>query len=293
MQQYLDLLRRIMTEGDVIQTGATLESTGYKPTTRSLFGVQYRHNLAESFPAVTTKKLQFESVVKELLWFLRGQTNTKTLGLKIWDQWAGRNGRPEGECGPIYGQQWTRWEYHDSDGNVKKLNQISETVKLLKACAKDPFDRAQRRLLISAWNPPDIQDMGLPPCHTVFQLRPVNGRLNCHCLWRSIDMFTGFPFNIASYATLVYLLAALCKFEPGELVASITDAHVYDNQFEAVNEQLARTPLPPPTLTINHEAVSRLGNLTTAKAKILLPTHFTLNGYEFNPDKIGKVEIAV
>jgi len=293
MQQYLDLLRRIMTEGTVVQSGTVIKSTGHRPITRSIFAAQYRHDLSASFPAVTTKKLHFDSVVRELLWFLRGETNTKTLGLKIWDSWAGQNGRPEGECGPIYGKQWTRWEYVDETGKIKRLNQISGVVKALKAIAKDPFDRAQRRLIVSAWNPVDIPNMGLPPCHTIFQFLPENGRLNCHGFFRSIDMYLGFPFNIASYATLTYLIAAVCGFEPGVLATSITTAHLYDNQFAAVEEQLKRIPFLPPKLEINRDALSRCGDLSITAARRLLPSYFNLIGYQYHPEPLDKVEVAV
>lgn len=289
MENYLHLLRKIMTEGEVVQTGATLASTGRHPTAKSLFAAQFRHDLADGFPAVTTKKFFFSSMVKEMLWFLRGETNVKTLGCGIWDQWAGKDRYPEGECGPIYGQQWRRWEYPvrhpedtDTDGHpmvtIETLDQVAGIVADLKAVIANPINRARRRLILTGWNPPDVPRMGLPPCHTMAQFLPVNGRLHCHGFWRSIDAFTGMPFNLGQYAFLTQLLAEIVGFKPGVLVTSITDLHIYENQFEAVEEQLSRKPSGHPFMEMPGVA-ALVPDLSISQINKLTPDMFKLVGY--------------
>jgi thymidylate synthase len=288
LRQYLDLLDRILQEGEMVQTGAMLLSEQRKPSAKSLFAAQFRHDLAEGFPAVTTKRFYFESMVKELLWFLRGETNVKTLGCGIWSQWADPL---TGECGPIYGRNWRRWAYPvpipdgtDTEGNpraaVEYFDQIGVLVAELKAVVADPSNRARRRLILTGWNPPDIRRMGLPPCHTMAQFLPVNGRLNCHCFWRSIDAFTGMPFNVAQYALLTHILAAISGLQPGLLVASVTDLHIYDNQFDAVLEQLTRKPLPLPRLVIEPDLALLTPDLSREQVGLLKPVHFFLSGYQ-------------
>jgi thymidylate synthase len=308
LRPYLNLLQRILDEGTPVQTGAYLPSLGKHPTAKSLFAAQFRHDLADGFPAVTTKKLYFASMVKELLWFLRGETNVNTLGCGIWNQWSNP---VTGDCGPIYGSLWRHWKYAENDaalpvwgssigGNlpedsddvvgVSTHDQIAHVVRDLKAVAANPFDRARRRIILSGWNPPLVPMAGLPACHTMAQLLPVNGRLNCHCFWRSIDAFTGMPFNIASYAMLTHLLAAISGLEPGVLVASVTDLHIYENQEDAVREQLTRTPLPLPGLVMP-DVAALAPDLSIEQVRGLKPEMFELAGYVSHPAL--KAEVAV
>jgi thymidylate synthase len=290
LKQYLDLLARIMKDGTTVQTGAYLPSEGRQPTAKSLFATQFRHDLADGFPAVTSKRFFFASMVKEMLWFLRGETNVQTLGCNIWNDWAGKGRYPEGECGPIYGMQWRRWEYpvvhpdgDDTEGNpiatIETWDQVGLLVADLKAVTVDPNNRARRRLILTGWNPPDVPKMGLPPCHTMAQFLPVNGVLNCHCFWRSIDAFTGMPFNVGQYALLTHILAAVSGLAPGVLVASVTDLHIYDNQFDAVAEQLTREPLPLATLGIDPAVRDLAPDLSVEQVRMLTPDMFHLDGY--------------
>lgn len=233
MQQYLNLLQDILDKGND-KTDRT--GTG----TRSLFGYQMRFNLQEGFPMVTTKKLHLKSIIYELLWFLKGDTNVKYLqehGVKIWDEWA----NAEGELGPVYGKQWRSWE--GADG--KTFDQITDVVNQIK---KNPDSR---RLIVNAWNVADLPDMALSPCHCLFQFCVADGKLSCQLYQRSADVFLGVPFNIASYALLTMMLAQVCDLQPGDFVHSFGDVHLYNNHMEQAALQLTRQPYPLPTMKIN------------------------------------------
>ena len=235
MQQYHDLLRRVMQEGAKKE-----DRTG--TGTYSVFGHQMRFNLAEGFPLVTTKKIHMKSVVHELLWFLRGDSNIKYLkdnGVSIWDEWADE----EGNLGPVYGVQWRSWKTHDG----RTIDQIKNLVEMIK---KNPDSR---RLIVSAWNVSDVDKMALPPCHTLFQFYVAEGRLSCQLYQRSADIFLGVPFNIASYALLTLMVAQVCGLKPGDFVHTMGDAHLYTNHLEQATLQLSRTPYMLPTLKINPE----------------------------------------
>jgi thymidylate synthase len=233
MQQYLDLLRHILDHGTE-KTDRT--GTG----TKSVFGYQMRFDLQKGFPLVTTKKVHVKSIIHELLWFLKGETNIAYLkehGVKIWDEWAD----PDGELGPVYGKQWRSWE--GADG--KEIDQVKELISQIK---KNPDSR---RLIISAWNVGDLSKMALMPCHTMFQFYVANGRLSCQLYQRSADVFLGVPFNIASYALLTLMIAQVCELEPGEFIHSFGDVHIYSNHMEQVQLQLSRQPYPLPTMKLN------------------------------------------
>ncbi len=235
MQQYLDLVRR------VLDTGAQ-KSDRTGTGTLSIFGHQMRFDLADGFPLVTTKKLHVKSIIHELLWFLAGDTNTRYLkenGVSIWDNWADENG----DLGPIYGKQWRSWAA--PDGRV--IDQISDVVAAIR---KNPDSR---RLIVSAWNPADLEKMGLPPCHCLFQFYVVDGKLSCQLYQRSGDTFLGVPFNIASYALLTMMMAQVTGLKPGEFVHSIGDTHVYLNHLDQAREQLQREPRKLPTMRLNPE----------------------------------------
>jgi thymidylate synthase len=235
MEQYLDLMRRVRTQG-VHKTDRT--GTG----TLSVFGHQMRFDLAAGFPLVTTKKIHLKSVVHELLWFLQGDTNTKYLnvnGVTIWDEWADENG----DLGPIYGQQWRSWPTPDG-GSIDQLQEVVETLKT---------NPDSRRMIVTAWNPADLPEMALAPCHCLFQLYVAEGRLSCQLYQRSGDVFLGVPFNIASYALLTMMLAQVTGLKPGELVHTFGDAHLYLNHLEQADLQLARTPRPLPRMRLNPE----------------------------------------
>ena len=229
MQQYLDLLQHILDAG-VHKNDRT--GTG----TQSCFGYQMRFDLQKGFPLVTTKKVHLRSIIYELLWFLRGETNIEYLkenGVRIWDEWAG----PNGELGPVYGKQWRSWE--GKDGKV--IDQISELITQIK---KNPDSR---RLIVNAWNVADLPAMALMPCHTMFQFYVANGKLSCQLYQRSADVFLGVPFNIASYSLLTLMIAQVCDLEPGEFIHTFGDVHIYSNHLEQVNLQLSRKPFPLPT----------------------------------------------
>jgi thymidylate synthase len=233
MQQYLDLLRRVRTEG-VKKTDRT--GTG----TLSVFGHQMRFDLAAGFPLVTTKKLHTKSIVIELLWFLAGDTNTRFLkdnGVGIWDEWADRNG----DLGPVYGKQWRNWPAPDGTA----IDQISDVVAEIK---RNPDSR---RIIVSAWNPADIPKMALAPCHCLFQFYVADGRLSCQLYQRSADVFLGVPFNIASYALLTMMMAKVTGLKPGDFVHTFGDAHLYLNHLEQADLQLSRTPRALPRMDIN------------------------------------------
>ena len=233
MQQYLQLVQHIIDHGTE-KTDRT--GTG----TKSCFGYQMRFNLAEGFPLVTTKKLHLKSIIHELLWFLKGDTNIQYLkdnGVRIWDEWADANG----DLGPVYGKQWRSWEAP----NGVVIDQISELIQQIK---KTPDSR---RLIVSAWNVGDLSKMALMPCHNMFQFYVADGKLSCQLYQRSADVFLGVPFNIASYALLTMMIAQVCDLECGDFVHSFGDVHLYNNHIEQAKLQLTRTPFELPTLKIN------------------------------------------
>jgi thymidylate synthase len=233
MQQYHDLLRHILQHG-VSKTDRT--GTG----TISCFGYQMRFNLADGFPLVTTKKLHLKSIIHELLWFLKGETNIKYLtdnGVSIWNEWA----NVDGELGPVYGKQWRSWE----GANGKVIDQIKDVVQQLK---NNPDSR---RMIVSAWNVADLPDMALMPCHTLFQFYVAEGKLSCQLYQRSADVFLGVPFNIASYALLTLMMAQVCDLAPGDFVHSFGDVHIYNNHLEQVHLQLSREAYPLPQMKLN------------------------------------------
>ena len=233
MKQYLDLVRHVLDHG--VQKG---DRTG--TGTLSVFGWQSRYDLGRGFPAVTTKKLHMKSIIYELLWFLRGETNVKWLqerGVSIWDEWADERG----ELGPVYGHQWRSWPAPDGS----TIDQITNVVEMIK---KTPDSR---RLIVSAWNVAEVDKMKLPPCHTLFQFYVANGRLSCQLYQRSADIFLGVPFNIASYALLTMMMAQVCNLEPGDFVHTFGDAHLYLNHLPQARTQLEREPRPLPTMRLN------------------------------------------
>ncbi|MGS0686914.1 thymidylate synthase [Nakamurella sp. GG22] len=233
MQQYLDLMDRILTTG-AVKTDRT--GTG----TRSIFGHQMRFDLADGFPLVTTKKVHLRSVVVELLWFLQGSTNVRWLqerGVSIWDEWADT----EGELGPVYGHQWRSWPAPDG----RHIDQIAAVVHSLRT------NPDSRRHIVSAWNVAEVSEMALPPCHTMFQFYVADGRLSCQLYQRSADVFLGVPFNIASYALLTAMMAQVVGLAPGEFVHTLGDAHLYSNHLEQARLQLTRTPRALPTLQLS------------------------------------------
>ena len=232
MRQYLDLMARVLEEGI-----AQADRTGVG--TRSVFGHQMRFDLRQGFPLLTTKKLHIRSIIIELLWFLRGDTNIEWLQaqkVRIWDEWADESG----DLGPVYGKQWRRWEAPDG----REIDQIANLIDLIK---RDP---ASRRQIVSAWNPGDVGAMALPPCHLLFQTHVANGRLSLQLYQRSADIFLGVPFNIASYALLTHMLAQQCDLEPGEFIWTGGDCHLYANHIEQAELQLTRAPRPLPRLNL-------------------------------------------
>ncbi len=256
MQQYLQLVQHIIDHGTV-KTDRT--GTG----TKSCFGYQMRFNLAEGFPLVTTKKLHLKSIIHELLWFLKGDTNIQYLkdnGVRIWDEWADANG----DLGPVYGKQWRSWEAP----NGVVIDQISELIEQIK---KTPDSR---RLIVSAWNVGDLSKMALMPCHNMFQFYVADGKLSCQLYQRSADVFLGVPFNIASYALLTMMIAQVCDLQYGDFVHSFGDVHLYNNHMEQANLQLSRKPFPLPTMKINPE----VKDIFAFKYE-----DFTLENYECHP----------
>jgi thymidylate synthase len=238
MQQYLDLMKEILEKG---ATKTDRTGTG----TLSVFGRQLRFNLADGFPLVTTKKLHLRSIIYELLWFLRGDTNIKYLkdhGVSIWDEWADENG----DLGPVYGSQWRSWPTPDGKG----IDQIKNVIDQIR---NKPDSR---RHIVSAWNPAEVDNMALPPCHALFQFYVADGKLSCQLYQRSADYFLGVPFNIASYALLVQMFAQQCDLLPGEFVWTGGDVHLYSNHLEQVKLQLSRTPYPLPQLVIKRRPPS-------------------------------------
>ena len=230
MKQYLDLLRNILENGEKKE-----DRTGVG--TISLFGTQTRYNLNDGFPLLTTKKVHLKSIIHELLWFLRGDTNIKYLqdnGVRIWNEWADENG----DLGPVYGKQWR---------NFNGVDQITNVINTLKT------NPNSRRIIVSAWNPQDVDKMALPPCHTMFQFFVINNKLSCQLYQRSADCFLGVPFNIASYALLTMMVAQVCDLELGDFVHTTGDTHIYLNHLEQVNLQLTREPYPLPKMKINKD----------------------------------------
>ena len=233
MKQYLDLMRHVRDHG--VEKG---DRTG--TGTRSVFGYQMRFDLAEGFPVVTTKKLHLRSIIHELLWFLKGDTNIQYLkdnGVSIWDEWADENG----ELGPVYGAQWRSWPTADG----RHIDQISQVIEQIK---NNPDSR---RIIVSAWNVGELDKMALPPCHAFFQFYVAEGKLSCQLYQRSADIFLGVPFNIASYALLTMMMAQVTGLQPGEFVHTLGDAHLYSNHLQQADEQLKRTPYPLPIMKIN------------------------------------------
>jgi thymidylate synthase len=231
--QYLALLRDILGKG-VERTDRTGVGT------RGVFGRQMRFDLAKGFPLLTTKKLHLKSIIYELLWFLRGDTNVRWLqdkGVTIWDEWADS----EGDLGPVYGKQWRSWESRDG----AEIDQIANVVQQIKT---NPYSR---RHIVSAWNPADVHQMALPPCHCLFQFHVADGGLSCQLYQRSADVFLGVPFNIASYALLTMMIAQVTDLQPGEFIHTLGDAHLYLNHIEQAMTQLEREPFPPPTMRLN------------------------------------------
>ena len=245
MQPYLDLLREIRATGTRKAQRATLRSEGRRPDVLSVFGRQIRFDLSRGFPLVTTKRMPWSAIVHELLWFLSGSTNVRYLRehkVTIWDEWADAIG----ELGPVYGKQWRRWE-----GPRGSVDQVANLIAGIRKVIADPHASEARRLILTAWNPADMPDPKVPTgCHTLVQFNLTDGRLSSQLYQRSADMFLGVPFNIASYALLTHLLAKVTGLEVGEFVHTFGDAHIYDNHFEAVEEQLKREPLPLPRLEI-------------------------------------------
>jgi len=256
MQQYLNLLQHILDNG-VQKNDRT--GTG----TISCFGYQMRFDLQQGFPLVTTKKLHLKSIIHELLWFLKGETNIAYLkenGVSIWNEWADENG----ELGPVYGKQWRSWE----GANGQVVDQISELISQIK---KNPDSR---RLIVNAWNVADLPKMALMPCHALFQFYVAEGKLSCQLYQRSADVFLGVPFNIASYALLTMMIAQVCDLQPGEFIHTFGDVHIYNNHLEQVHLQLGRKPFPLPTMKLNPD----VKNIFDFKFE-----DFTLENYQFHP----------
>jgi thymidylate synthase len=264
MQPYLDLLARVRDHG-------TRKSDRTGTGTLSVFGHQMRFDLADGFPLVTTKKLHMKSIIHELLWFLKGDTNIAYLnanGVRIWDEWAD----PQGNLGPVYGKQWRSWAAPDG----RAIDQIADVVQQIRT------NPDSRRMIVSAWNPADLPSMALAPCHCLFQFYVAEGRLSCQLYQRSADIFLGVPFNIASYALLTMMMAQVTGLEPGEFVHTFGDAHLYLNHLEQADLQLSRTPRPRPNLRIN-PAVRSIFDFKYED--------FTLTGYEPYPHIAAPVAV--
>ena len=264
MKQYLDLIKHVMEHG-VDKEDRT--GTG----TRSVFGYQLRCNLADGFPLLTTKKVHLKSIIYELLWFLRGDTNVRWLqehGVRIWNEWADENG----DLGPVYGSQWRAWP----DGNGGTIDQIAQVIDQIKNTPDS------RRIMVSAWNVAEVPTMKLPPCHSLFQFYVAQGKLSLQLYQRSADLFLGVPFNIASYALLLMMVAHVTGLEPGEFVHTFGDAHIYRNHFDQIKEQLSREPRPLPRMVLNPDVKS----IDDYKYE-----DFTLEGYDPWPAIKGEVSV--
>ena len=260
MKQYLDLLALVANEG-ITRDDRT------KTGTRSVFGHQMRFDLSEGFPVLTTKKLHLKSIIHELLWFLKGETNISYLkehGVSIWDEWADENG----DLGPVYGSQWRSWPAPTADDPNRTIDQITQLVSSLKT------NPSSRRHIVSAWNPAEVDNMALPPCHCLFQFYVGDGKLSCQLYQRSADIFLGVPFNIASYSLLTMMLAQVVGLKPGDFVHTFGDAHLYLNHLEQTELQLSRTPKTLPTMKINPNVT----DLFAFKFE-----DFELVGYEADP----------
>ena len=256
MDAYLDLMRHILDHG--VDKG---DRTG--TGTKSVFGYQMRFDLSEGFPMVTTKKLHLPSIVHELLWFLKGDTNVKYLqdnGVRIWNEWADENG----DLGPVCGKQWRKWEAND--GRI--VDQVKGAIDQIK---NNPNSR---RIIVSAWNVGELDDMALMPCHAFFQFHVADGKLNCQLYQRSADVFLGVPFNIASYALLTHMMAQVCDLKAGTFVHTLGDAHLYNNHLDQARLQISRTPLPLPKLELNPD-INDIDDFTYADIKVV--------GYEHHP----------
>ena len=254
MDAYLDLMRHILEhgaeKGDRTGTG-----------TKSVFGYQMRFDLSKGFPMVTTKKLHLPSIVHELLWFLKGDTNVKYLqenGVRIWNEWADENG----DLGPVYGKQWRKWE--TKDGRI--IDQVKQAIETIKT------NPNSRRIIVSAWNVGELEDMALMPCHAFFQFHVADGKLNCQLYQRSADVFLGVPFNIASYALLTHMMAQVCGLEAGDFVHTLGDAHLYNNHLDQAHLQVSRDPLPLPTLKLNPE-IEDIDDFTYADVEVVGYNH--------------------
>ena len=264
MKEYLDLMKHVMNNGT-----AKTDRTG--TGTKSVFGYQMRFDLAKGFPCVTTKKLHLKSIIHELLWFLKGETNIKYLnenGVKIWDEWADKNG----DLGHVYGYQWRSWP----TPNGKHIDQIQKVIEQLKETPNS------RRIIVSAWNVSEIESMALPPCHTFFQFYVANNKLSCQLYQRSADIFLGVPFNIASYALLTMMMAQVCDLEAGEFVHTLGDAHIYSNHFNQTKLQLSREPKILPKMIINKNVKNIFD---------FVFDDFDLTDYQSHPHIKGKVAV--
>lgn len=264
MKQYLDLLSHIMEHG-------TQKSDRTGTGTRSVFGYQMRFNLADGFPVLTTKKLHLKSIIHELLWFLNGDTNVKYLqenGVRIWNEWADENG----DLGHIYGYQWRSWPDYNG-GHIDQIKEIIETIK---------YNPDSRRIIVSAWNVADLQNMNLPPCHAFFQFYVADGKLSLQLYQRSADCFLGVPFNIASYALLLLMVAQVTGLKAGDFVHTLGDAHIYNDHFEQVKEQLSRQPRNLPRMVINPD----VKNIFDFKFE-----DFSLEDYDPHPHIKAKVSV--
>lgn len=264
MKQYLDLMRHVLENG-------TQKHDRTGTGTISVFGYQMRFNLADGFPMVTTKKLHLKSIIHELIWFLSGDTNIRYLkenGVRIWDEWADE----DGNLGPVYGSQWRSWPTPDG----KHIDQITNIIHQIK---NNPDSR---RIIVSAWNVAEIENMALPPCHSFFQFYVADGKLSCQLYQRSADIFLGVPFNIASYALLTMMVAQVCDLQPGDFVHTLGDAHLYNNHLEQTKLQLSREPRPLPTMKINPD----VKDIFSFKFE-----DFTLENYDPHPHIKGVVAV--
>ena len=275
MKQYLDLVKHVLDNG-------TFKGDRTGTGTKSVFGYQMRFNLADGFPLLTTKKVHLKSIIHELLWFLQGSTNVHYLqenGVRIWNEWAGE----DGELGPIYGYQWRSWP----DYKGGHIDQITDVINQIK---NNPDSR---RLIVSAWNVAQVPDMALPPCHTLFQFYVADGKLSLQLYQRSGDIFLGVPFNIASYALLLLMVAQVTGLEPGEYIHTLGDAHIYTNHFDQVNEQLQRTPRALPRMVLNKDVKSIfvtkiLASRTTTHihlSRVLWQCNFYINSLAITKDE--------
>lgn len=264
MKQYLDLMQHVLDHG-----AQKHDRTG--TGTISVFGYQMRFNLQEGFPLVTTKKLHLKSIIHELIWFLSGETNIRYLKdnqVRIWDEWADENGN----LGPVYGSQWRSWPAPDG-GHIDQISQVIQTLKT---------NPDSRRIIVSAWNVAEIDQMALPPCHAFFQFYVADGKLSCQLYQRSADIFLGVPFNIASYALLTMMVARVCGLQYGEFIHTLGDAHLYQNHIEQARLQLSRTPRPLPVMEINPE----IKDIFAFRYE-----DFTLHGYDAHPHIKGAVAV--